>query len=109
MYPSAIGMAFELAAYGAVSGIMYSLLSKVKINKLLSIYASLITAMVAGRIVWGLVRYILTFVGESKFGMNAFIAGALTNAIPGIIVHLILIPAVLFALERAKLIPLREK
>lgn len=109
MYPSAIGMAFELATYGAVSGIMYAVLSKVKINKLISIYVSLITAMIAGRVVWGLARYVLTFVGESKFGMNAFIAGALTNAIPGIIVQLILIPAVLFALERAKLIPLRDK
>ena len=49
MYPIAIAMAFELATYGAVAGFMYR---KVQ-HTLPMIYATLVTSMVAGRLVWG--------------------------------------------------------
>ena len=39
--------------------------------------------------------------------MQAFLAGAFINAWPGIILHILLIPAIVIALERAKLIPLK--
>mgnify|MGYP002241935632 CR=1 FL=1 len=52
MYPIAIAMAFELATYGAVAGFMYR---KVQ-HTLPMIYATLVTSMVAGRLVWGAVR-----------------------------------------------------
>ena len=51
MYPIAIAMAFELATYGAVAGFMYR---KVQ-HTLPMIYATLVTSMVAGRLVWGAV------------------------------------------------------
>ena len=50
MYPIAIAMAFELATYGAVAGFMYR---KVQ-HTLPMTYATLVTSMVAGRLVWGL-------------------------------------------------------
>ena len=37
--------------------------------------------------------------------LSMFLAGAITNAIPGIILHLILVPLIVIAMERAKLIP----
>ena len=45
------------------------------------------------------------------FTFAAFISGALLNAIPGIVVQLILVPAVVVALQKAKLIeaPSAEK
>ena len=55
MFPIAISMAFEMAAYGAVSGWMYR---KVP-HTLPMTYATLVTAMVAGRLVWGAVRFVL--------------------------------------------------
>ena len=48
MYPGAISMAFELATYGAVSGLLYHLLPK----KNGYIYVALIVAMLCGRVVW---------------------------------------------------------
>ena len=48
-------MAFELAAYGLVSGVLWH---KVK-HTVPMMYASLVTAMVAGRLVWGAVRFVL--------------------------------------------------
>ena len=51
LFPTAVCMAFELAAYGAIAGILYKVLPKKKIT----IYASLLIAMIAGRLVqrWG--------------------------------------------------------
>ena len=39
--------------------------------------------------------------GGKAFTAQAFLAGALLNAVPGIIVQLVLIPAVMAALQKA--------
>lgn len=100
MYPVAIAMAFELAAYGAFSGLLYRILPKKKGY----IYLTLISSMIIGRIVWGLVRAIMAGLGGSEFTMGLFISGAFVSAIPGIICHIILVPLVIMALERAGII-----
>lgn len=71
MYPTALCMAFELAAYGAVAGLMYRALPKKKSN----IYVALITAMIAGRLVWGAARFLCTGLDPSKFGFAALLGG----------------------------------
>lgn len=99
MFPTAIAMAFELATYGLVSGVLYRRLPKT----LVGIYTSLIGAMLCGRVVWGIVTALLLLNGEG-FTFAAFIAGAFTNAIPGIVLQLVAIPVVVLALQKAKLI-----
>ena len=98
-FPGACAMAFELATYGFVSGVLYKRLP----DRTSSIYIALIAAMICGRIVWGIARYVFAGLSGSSFPMSAFIAGAVTNAIPGIILHLILIPVIVIAMERAGL------
>ncbi len=88
LFPSAIAMAFELAVYGSVAGLLYKYLPK----KNIYIYASLLGAMVAGRIVWGTVMFCIMGFNTAYFGFEAFWAGAVVNAIPGIVVQLVLIP-----------------
>ena len=100
MYPQAVGMAFELATYGLVSGLLYKLLPK----KTPYIYVTLIAAMLCGRVVWGLARYVMAGLSGSSFPWSAFVAGAFTNAIPGIILHIVLVPVLVIALKRAKLL-----
>jgi len=100
IYPTGIAMAFELAAYGLVSGLLYKLFPK----KVGYVYLSQITAMVAGRIVWGLARLVIAGLAGTEFPFSAFLAGALTEAIPGIILHLLLIPPIVLLLKKAKLI-----
>ena len=75
-------MSVELATYGAVSGWLHCKLPRKKA----SIYVALLTAMVAGRLVWGLARFLCAGLDFSAFGLSAFWAGAVTSAIPGIIV-----------------------
>ena len=96
LFPSAIGMMFELATYGFVAGFLYRRLPK----KPWRVYVSLLTAMIIGRIVWGVARVILWGLGSNPFTWKAFIAGAITNAIPGIILHIVLIPLVVLLLEK---------
>ncbi|MBR2159977.1 MAG: ECF transporter S component, partial [Clostridia bacterium] len=67
------------------------------------IYLSLVMAMLGGRVVWGIVRFVLATVSTEVFTFNAFIAGAITTAIPGIILHILLIPVCVMALRRANL------
>ena len=43
------------------------------------------------------------------FGMAAFVSGAFTTAIPGIVLQLILIPVLVAALEKAGAIPVRAR
>ena len=98
MFPIAIAMAFELAAYGLVSGVLWH---KVK-HTVPMMYASLVTAMVAGRLVWGAVRFVLAGLTGSSFPFSAFLSGALLTAVPGIVAQLVLIPLILIALQKAK-------
>ena len=67
-----------------------------------------IVTMAAGRVVWGLASAALYTSMGSAFSWALFAAGAVLNAVPGIILQLILIPAVIYALTRARLIPLEK-
>lgn len=96
IYPIGASMAFELAAYGLLSGIMFKIFPK----KNGYIYASLIISMLGGRIVWGIARYIMAGLGGSEFNISMFIAGAFTNAVPAIICHIIIIPLVVMAFKK---------
>lgn len=106
IFPTGVSMSFELAVYGAVIGLIMQQLSKRNTtdsgkNYVRNLYLALIGAMLAGRIVWGLVRFILARATMQPFTMEMFMAGAFLTAIPGIIVQLILIPGIMAALKRA--------
>ena len=97
LFPTGVAMCFELAAYGAIAGLVYAKLPRSKG----SIYAALIVAMLGGRVVWGIAQTILLSGGESPFTFAAFMSGAFINAVPGIIVHIMLIPLLVMAIEKA--------
>ena len=101
MYPNAVSIAFELAVYGAVIGFLYAH-SKWQCVK--ALYKCLIPAMIAGRVVWGAVMIVLMGLGGSAFTWELFLGGALLNALPGIALQLVLIPAVMVLLDRTKLV-----
>ena len=100
LFPSAVAMAFELAAYGLVIGLVFAILKK---KGILALYISLASSMLAGRAVWGVVMWLMLLSGKG-FTVAAFISGAFTTAIPGIILQFVLIPAIMIVLKRAKLV-----
>ena len=99
LMPMAFAMAFELAAYGLVSGLLRKKLSKT----LPMLYVSLIAAMLIGRVVWGLASIPLYSFAAKSFGLKLFITNGFINAIPGIILQLIAVPAIVRMLEKSRL------
>ncbi|NLL67013.1 MAG: ECF transporter S component [Clostridiaceae bacterium] len=100
IFPVGTAMAFELAAYGLTAGILYKMLPK----KTPYIYVSLILSMLIGRVVWGVTMFVISFVAvKIQFSLAAFVAGAFIQAVPGIILHIILIPVIVIALKKANL------
>ena len=96
LFPTGVSMMVELAVYGLASGLLYAKLPR----KMLSIYIALIASMLLGRAAWGAMRYLLMAFGSS-FTFQAFLAGAFLDAWPGILCHLLIIPPVVRALEKA--------
>ncbi|MBQ7895327.1 MAG: ECF transporter S component [Oscillospiraceae bacterium] len=97
-FPSAVCMAFELAVYGAAAGVFSAVLPKRKG----SVYISLILAMIVGRLVWGGAMFVCLGIKGTAFGIEAFLAGALFNALPGIALQILIIPPIVMALRGTK-------
>ncbi|MCI6909252.1 MAG: ECF transporter S component [Clostridiales bacterium] len=95
---TAICMSFELAAYGALTGLFYKLFPK----KTVFLYVSLILAMLGGRVVWGLAAWAIYPLFAKALTWQIFAAGAFVNSIPGIILQIVVIPPLVLALRRAK-------
>lgn len=102
---NAICMAFELATYGAVSGMLYRKVHGFRLR----IYFSLVSAMISGRIIWGCVATLIYGITQSPFTWKMFLCSAILNAIPGIVVQLILIPIIILALEKAGVMNIDDK
>lgn len=96
IYPIAISMAFELAAYGLITGILKAILPQKKPF----IYCSLITAMIIGRIFRALATFIFTELGGNAFVLSGFMSGVILKSIPGMIAHIIIIPIAVILIEK---------
>ena len=97
MMPS---MLTQLTVYGAVSAaLMHAVRFK---NMYANLYISLIGAMLAGRIVFGILNALVFTPGT--YSVKAWIGAMFITAVPGIIIQIIAIPIVFFALKKARLI-----
>ena len=89
-------MLCELAVYGLTTGIFYRLFKFE--NEMVNIYASLICAMLCGRITYGILNALVFRAGQ--YNLNAWLSAAFVTAIPGIIIQLVLIPILVRILKR---------
>ena len=104
--PNGLAMAFELAAYGAISGFLYN---RSRWQCIVSLYRSLIIAMIGGRVIWGIVRVVMLGMTGNAFTWQMFMAGAFLNAVPGIILQLVFIPALMVTLNKTGLVRFRRE
>ena len=95
-FPNAVCMALELAVYGAICGLMHRLLPRKKVF----IYLSLLIAMIAGRLVWGAAMFVCLGATGGSFTAAAFLSGAVTNAIPAIVIQIVLVPVLVMIADR---------
>jgi ECF transporter S component (folate family) len=94
LYPVGISMVFELMAYGFISGLLYEKTQKVM--------PSLLGAMLAGRVVSGIVRYLILVPFGGAFVFKAFITASIVTSVWGMVIQIILVPLVVKAYERLK-------
>lgn len=86
IFPTGIAMAFELCAYGLISGIIW--------QKTKKILPSLIIGILSGRAVWGIVYWIFMGLFQVDFSLSIFISAGLINNLPGTMLQLIFIPII---------------
>lgn len=99
MLPS---MMVECCVYGFASGLM---MKYVRTGKpMADLYISLVAAMIAGRVVAGFAKALIFTPGVAPF---AWVTTSLITGIPGIVIQLVLMPLVVTALTKARLIPNR--
>ncbi len=96
------GMVTECVVYGSVTGIMLQLVHTKKTY--LDLYISMITAMALGRVVAGFAKAFIFAPGTPIF---AWVTTSLVTGLPGIALQLALVPSIVYALIRAKLLPMR--
>jgi len=94
MPPKAQMMVAELAVYGLLPDYAYR-------TRRLHVILSLIIAMFGGRIVYGiLAAYVLPLFGFSPVPVLYPITAGLVTSVPGIVIQLLLIPSVVWLLEK---------
>lgn len=101
LYPNALVMCAELAVYGLVCGFIYNKTGKQNVKK---VYIALISAMIAGRVVWGVTKAILLGVKGNTFTLKMFVIDGFIEAIPGIVLQLVLIPLIISTLNKTGII-----
>ena len=99
MLPS---MLCELAMYGLMSGLLFRLV-KTK-SFLANTYVSLIGAMICGRVFYGVLNAVIFKAGA--YSMQLWMSAAFITAVPGIVIQLVVIPLILVALKKARLVAL---
>ena len=96
-------MIFELSSYGFISGLLSE---KIRTGKSLAdIMISQIISMLIGRIIYGIMNSVIFKAGN--YSIHVWLSTSFLTALPGIILQIILIPAVIYALEKSSLIPER--
>ncbi len=95
---TAISMAFELAAYGGMCGLLYKTFPK----KVSYVYPNLLISMIIGRVINGAMQYLIATTTESDFILKTFISVTTLNALPGIVIQFALIPLVILALRKTR-------
>lgn len=94
VFPVMPFMVVELATYGAVVSLLYQ-------RWHLNVYLSLIGSMVAGRVMASVAVWVLaTFFAAKLPGPVAFASAAVVASLPGIVIQLLFIPALVLVLAR---------
>ena len=96
-------MMVECAVYGLIAGLMMKLVHTSKVYA--DLYISLVVAMFAGRVIAGIAKALIFMPGQ--VGIAMWTTSYFVTALPGIVIQLAVLPTLVFALMKARLIPTR--
>lgn len=103
--PMLVRMVPELCTYGLAGGLAMKYIRTG--SSAADVYLSLILAMICGRIAGGLATAVFYAVTSGVYSLSLWIGSYFVEAVPGIAVHLLLVPVLVFSLQKARLIPWR--
>ena len=106
--PGVTGLIFmvpELMVYGLAAGVCVTLIRTGK--TVADLYIALVIAMILGRIAGGIAQALFFLGNGQPFGIAAWISGYFVGSLPGIVAHLVVIPALVLVLMGAGVIPAR--
>jgi len=90
------GMAAELAVYGAMCGLLIRFIQTK--SPIANLYISLCAAMLAGRIVSGVLNALIFRAGN--YSLAIWLTASFVTSLPGIAIQLVFIPSIVFALHK---------
>ena len=97
------GMMVECGVYGLVSGLMMQAVHTKKLYA--DLYISQITAMLLGRILSGVCKALIF--APATFTVAAWATTSFVTGLPGIVIQLVLLPTLVVALTKARLLRVR--
>lgn len=100
-----ISMVPELLVYGLVSGLLFRLIHTK--NFYADIYLALIPAMVLGRVIGGAAKMLFYLSDGTAYTLSLWASAYFVQTLPGTILQLAVIPALVLVLTVAGLIPRR--
>lgn len=95
----------ELCAYGLFCGLFYKFVRTGRIAA--DLYLSLVPAMILGRVVGGVARALFFLASAQSYSIALWASSYVVGTLPAVIMQLIVLPAMVLALTKARLIPQR--
>jgi len=92
-FPLVLAMVPELVTYGVVSGVLHGRFR-------ITVWIALPTAIVAGRVVLGLVWWVMFHILDLPVPPGVFVIGGFVTGLPGMIGQLVLIPFLVRGIQR---------
>ena len=105
--PMLVRMIPELMTYGLMAGLLKGRFHRGK--PVIDLYASLVLAMLLGRIVGGIATGIYFGITANAYSIPLWITGYFVEALPGIVAHLLMVPALYQTLRKAGVISVESK
>ncbi len=100
LFPMAVCMLFELATCGIVIAVLYKMLKNSKLPNPFPLYISLVSAMISGRIVYAIAKYICLGFSSSPSSIFVFFIHSFSTAWIGIILQIVIIPPIILILNK---------
>lgn len=100
IYPTAVGMAFEMLVYGYLTGLLK--------DKMHFVFA-LLLAMLGGRLVLGVANIILYALQGGSYSFDAYVSSLFVNGWPSIVCAFVIVGGVLLIMVKAGVISFKNK
>lgn len=100
-----VSMIPELLTYGLTCGLLLKYI-RTRVS-IVDFYLALLPAMLLGRIVGGVAKALFYLSRTEAYSLALWASGYFVETLPGTILQLLLIPGLVFALMKARLIPER--